>query len=324
MRTLRLISLALVLTLTLGGVAEAAKKRKKPVKVRPAIALAPTLVVGANVSPEATVTFKLAKSVKPKTACKGKVTVSAPIGKKKVKKTVRNKRGKKVRKTVTKTVLSKKNAKLKAQSRTCTATAKLKLPATLAGKSLRVTAQFKGNKAVKKFKQTRSLKVTLVPFVPPVPPAPQPPAPQPPTPSGIPPQVGWWGAFVAGETQYAAFRFDVLADRLVSHIKTVNGVPITCDQENPNTFPLGYDPVPDEFSLAAPPVTITGAVDGTPPAAGFISDVTLDFSSPTSGTMTISSTGGWTPGIGDPIISRTNCTTGGVQTLTLKPMGPPN
>lgn len=186
--------------------AEKAPARPKPPKVL--ITLTDGAQNGGKLLVPVTTSFAPPKGTTTAQACKGKIKLSAPIGKKTVKR-----KGKKVKVTL----LAKKTARIKTVEGRCVATATLSLPVSLTGKKLKFTAKSKGNSAVKAFKKTARLVVSV------------PPAQPSPPPARIDPVKGAWIA--SGKDAKGAMQqwtFTVLADGSVASIGRGTPLNVSC------------------------------------------------------------------------------------------------
>lgn len=132
-----------------------AKPVAKPIAVKPKLTIASVARTGNSISPPVTVNFAPPAGASTAKACKGKVTVETPTGKKTVKK---NGKTRKV------TVYASKSAQLRNVGGTCSATTAPKLKASVIGKKLKFIARFDGNTLVKKFSKSAKLKVTTPGF----------------------------------------------------------------------------------------------------------------------------------------------------------------
>lgn len=304
MTTRRSLTL-LVLSLSLFAPATAqAEKTPKPKSSGPKIFI--TLTDGGSntktVNPTVSVTFAPPKGTTARAACKGKVTVSVPIGKKSVK--VNGKKKKK-------TIYAKKTASIKSPLGVCTASPIVKVPIALYGKTLKFTATFKGNDAVKKFSKSSKFLVKY----------PDPPA---------PPFVPTAGAWIIQQNLPAFnpqnWKFTIGADGVVARIDRLTNLSAICD--GPTTVFLRTDendaPFDTPFTIASP--NITASDDWIDPTymgaeAKTTSRFTLQFDSPNHATGTFRLTGkvAYLVGLGaDSRIVYNNCDTGAIN-IELKP-----
>jgi hypothetical protein len=260
---------------------------------------------GPMVNQTLEVGFAVPSGVKPAKACKGAIAVSVPIGSKKVKKKK-------------KTIFTTSKVTLAYTDGFCSATAILPVPQSLTGKTLKVTARFKGNSVIKRFKSIS--KVLIYAPTLPVPPLPQPPAPPAP-PAPEPPQLhskGYWEATIVG-TGYPHFAFVIGDDQKVTTISQFNTTLFTCAASSTSAY-YNAGPFPKTFSV----VDDKASVSTTTTASGGVtvqSSFNFNFGAKT-GTGTLVQTGSIMapPAGGGASALRTGCTTGTLQlTLLWKP-----
>lgn len=245
-RTLTFIVLALALIAP-----AAASADKKPVRTTPKIYI--LLTDGATnktVSPSIQTSFSPPKGTTTAKACKGKVTVSAPIGKKTVKKKK-------------KTIYATKKSALKTRLGVCTATSFLPLPASFYGKTVKFTARFPGNEVVKKFKKSSVFTVVT----PPPPPAPAAPF----NPTSGPWIVRQTPNIGSGNLSWA---MTVGADGTASGLNRFAGISLTCTGGNEVSLEMNEAPFDSPFKIAK--TDVTASDDWTDPDSS-LSTVTSTF-----------------------------------------------
>lgn len=194
----------LVLALALAVPATALADKAKPKSSVPKLLL--TLTDGAvntkTVSPVIQTTFNPPSGTTAAKACKGKVTVSVPVGKKTVKKKK-------------KTIFVAKSSFVRPAQGICTANTMLALPGKLFGQTLKFTVKFPGNDAVKRFKKSSKLAVVLPP--------------KPPAPPSLDPTKGAWiiQQLPAGPGSQQ-WKFTVNPDGTVSTIDRLTNLVASC------------------------------------------------------------------------------------------------
>lgn len=213
----------------------------------------------------ATVTFPVPSKSTAAKACKGKVTFSVPIGKKTVKKKK-------------KTLYSVKKSSLKTANGACAATADLKVPETLLGKTLKFTAAFEGNDAVKKFtKSSKFLVVVPAPVLPVLP--------------TLDPTKGPWTILQTnGSGSVQQWSFTINPDGTVTRVDRLTGLPTSCPGAV-NGAPVSVTEAPFDtpFKIATPDVV---AMDSWAEATQTADSVfKLHFDSPSHATGTFRLTG---------------------------------
>lgn len=245
-------------------------------KVEPVVTISLVKAAGSSLRPVITTSFPVPEGVPAAEACSGAVSVKVPIATK-----MKKVRGK--RRPVA--VFSTKSASLQNRNPLCTASAAPRVPLKLAGKRLRYTVSFRGNTRVKRFSLDRRFRVTAA-------------AVNPDNLLGTAvPQEGFWFGYLPGNTDVPDYNISFY----VSHGPVVyamstgggSGVPFACSDgtfasTSQSIFGLGSTGSP--FALTTPPATLTG-VDGTSAGRTLRSDMTLAFSSPTAGTLTLRSSG---------------------------------
>jgi hypothetical protein len=262
-RTLTFLVLALALLAPAAAYAD-----KKPVRTTPKIYI--LLTDGATnktVSPSIQTSFSPPKGATTAKACKGNVTVSAPIGKKTVKKKK-------------KTIYATKKSALKTRLGVCTATSFLPLPASFYGKTVKFTASFPGNDVVKKFKKSSTFKVVT------------PPLPQPaPTPPVLPNALtftlaagGWQFTSVATPTLYWTTTMNAFGE--FSYLQRKRYIAVSCPGHTARI--LSSDPTEEApFNVPFTPTTIDTTVTanwGVSYSEHVVSTFKLHFESPTKAT----------------------------------------
>lgn len=238
MITRRSLSL-LVLALALLAPATASADKAKPKSSTPKLLI--TLTDGAmnrTISPKVTTTFAPPKGTTAAKACKGKVTASVPVGTKTVKKKK-------------KPVFVTKQSSLKNVGGVCTTTAALKLSELFLGKTLKFSATFKGNSAVKKF--TKSSKFLLVVATPssatPV---------APPTPTGFVPTPGPWKIIPTDAGTGVTWAMTTGANGGVPSIQRFGSLSIKCEGSTPTIdVDLSMAQFDTPFSIDKTDVTAT-------------------------------------------------------------------
>jgi hypothetical protein len=298
MNSLRPLTL-LVLAIALLAPAAALADKAKPKSSVPKLLL--TLTDGATnsktVKPTIKLTFDPPKGTTTATACKGKVSVSVPIGKKTVKK-----------KTVA--VLAAKSAAIKSVAGVCTATPTLTLPAALLGKTLKFTAVFKGNDAVAKFKKSASLKVVVAT------PSPAPTPPAPPAPPVI--HSGIWAANLSTGDPTPSWQFEIKPDGSVSGISQASTYPVTCAAGYHDT--AGSFPLTTPFSFIGDTASVHFQASGSGVAGKHYNvgtDFAFNINASGTGTGTVTAGGTFiTTDIGPETFQEAHCDFG-PQTLTL-------
>jgi hypothetical protein len=295
----------LVLALALFAPATAqAETKPKPKSSGPKIFI--TLTDGGSntktVNPTVAVTFTPPKGTTVKTACKGKVTVSVPVGKKTVK--VKGK-------TKKKTIYAKKTASIKSPLGVCTASPVVKVPIALLGKTLKFTATFKGNDAVKKFSKSSKFLLKY---------------PDPPAPTFVPAPGAWIVQQNLPAFNPQQWKFTIGADGVVAKIDRITNLSAICDGSK--TVFLRTDendaPFDTPFTIASP--SIAASDDWVDPTymgaeAKTASTFTLQFDSPSHATGTFRLTGkvAYLIALGaDTRIIYNNCDTGLIN-IELKP-----
>ncbi|MBJ7354811.1 MAG: hypothetical protein JHC98_08305 [Thermoleophilaceae bacterium] len=254
----------LVLALALLAPATAHADKAKPKSSVPKLLL--TLTDGAvntkTVSPVIQTTFLPPAGTTAAAACKGKVTVSVPIGKKTVKKKK-------------KTIFVAKKSVVRPAQGICTANTTLSLPGKLFGKTLKFTVRFPGNAAVKRFKRTSKLAVVLPP---------------PPAPTLDPTKGAWIIKQIPTGPSSQQWKFTVDPDGTVSKVDRLTAMATTCPGA-PSGGPLSVDEAPFDtpFRISAPDVTATD--NWTEGGQHADSVFRLHFDSPSHATGTFQLTG---------------------------------
>jgi hypothetical protein len=228
----------LVLALALLAPATAHADKAKPKSSTPKMFI--TLTDGAmnkTIKPTIKLTFDPPKGTTAATACKGKIKISAPIGKKIVKKKP-------------KTLFAHNVAQITKADGVCTATSTLRIPAAFLGTKLKFTAVFKGNDAVKKFsKSSKFLLVVAQPVTPPVVPPPA---------AGFVPTLGPWKIRQTPLGSGLSWSMIVGGDRSVPAIQRFGTVTMTCEG---SVATIGVDqtkaPFDTPFAITTTDVTVT-------------------------------------------------------------------
>jgi hypothetical protein len=243
MITRRLLPLfLLLLALAVPAAADAAGNTRKVPKIF--ITLTDGAQNGKLINQPITASFPLPKGVAASAACKGKVAFSVPIGKKLVKKKK-------------KTIYATKKASLKLILGSCSATSTLKLPEALLGKTLKFTAAFKGNDAIKKFSKSSKHLVAL-------------PAPAP-TPPAVKPLIDLTkGPWTATQTPLSGaslqWTFTINPDNTVNSFYRSVALSVPCPSHGNAT--LNYLPIEEgafqtPFKITANDMTATADWTGT-------------------------------------------------------------
>lgn len=252
-----------VLALALIAPAQAAAK------ARPAV---PKLIIvvtdgdqnTGKVSSTVQATFSPPKGKTAAAACTGKIAFKAPIGKKTVKK-----RGKKI----VKTIYAKKSGPLSAPLGVCTASAALGLPSALVGKTVKFTASFAGNRAVKPFVKSSRLTV---------------PAPAVPVPT-IDLQRGAWTIVSGTGMTQKQWAFTVAADGSVSSVQRFSALDVTC--AGSMVVSVGASSAPFNTPFQTGPVDIAPSDTETASGQNILQQLNIHFDSASHGTGTFRMTG---------------------------------
>lgn len=266
MITRRLLPAFALLLLIVPASASAAKDERT--KLKPSIAITPVARVGTNVSPSFGVV--VAAFNQNAAECKGKVALSAPIGKKTIKKN-----GKKTNVTV----FAKKNATIKRIDAACVANGALKLPATLIGKTVKVSYSFKGNKFFKPFAKSKKFVITE-PVIPPAPPS-------------FNATPGNW---IIQEQPAGAssqqWKFIVGADGTVAQIQRLTSLDVSCNAYPNVSIAPGDSPFDNPFKIATNALTASDTwTDPTQPLANTNTAFNFSFDSASHATGTFRLTG---------------------------------
>lgn len=267
----RLFAPALLAMLLLAPTAQAntLAAPKLPVKVAPKITLTPVARAGNFVRPQLAVGFALPAGVPQKKACKGKVAVTAVIGKKTVKKHGKTKKV---------PVRATKRSPLKLVATGCMASGAVKLPVALIGKTVKFTALFKGNSAVKKFSKSSRLLVTE-------------PAPQVPEAPRIDPVKGAWTALGKdSKNEWQQWTFTVNPDGSVSSINRLTLLNIACPGY-PGSFTIATSVAPFDTPFSMTYVDTTASDGFQQDAQNINQTFKMYFDSPSHATGSFQMTG---------------------------------
>jgi hypothetical protein len=228
------------------------------VKATPKASITKAVVSGKSVKFDLLV--KAASNVP---GCKGTVTASHKLSKKK---------------TVAWT------GKLKATGVDCAATIKGKLPKAKFGKKVKFTFKFPGNKSLKKFNTSKSLKLSP-------PPAPLPPAPTPGTgaPGLVGPQhPGSWFMFKKEDNTDSGWTFTIGQDYKVPSLIRPSSLTMSCAVGGNTQLPFIWNSAP--FGMGLPVGTVQSGGNG-PHLRNMVHTLNWNFTGPNAGTGHFSSVG---------------------------------